>query len=162
MPVSAIVRNACTVVETFTDASLSANDKTLTHNAFDRVHSLTAATTPPVTKVAAFTLALVAGEAEIDLTNLTGSNGGPIDGTGLKVQVLKVNATSTNANPITFEAGDSNGYTIGAVGWVSPLLAGQEWLHYGNEGNPDVAAGAKIIKVTGTGTQSAQVLIVLG
>ena len=103
-----------TVVETLEDnvpAATGANRK-VRHDQFNGAAGLTASTTPPVTKVAAFEKALSAGAATIDLTNLTGTNGATVDGTGLKVQVLKIKNKATNANPITIKTGLTDGYDL--------------------------------------------------
>ena len=79
----------------------STTKRRVTHDQFNTTLELSAASTPPVTKVAALQAALVAGAATIDLENLTGTNGAAVVGTGLRVQAMKVRNPSTNANAIT-------------------------------------------------------------
>ncbi|KKK95666.1 hypothetical protein LCGC14_2670530, partial [marine sediment metagenome] len=88
----------CTVVEELTGNtdSLSAADKEVTHSQFNTSDTLNAGSTPPATKVAAFVQALTAGTATIDLTALIGTNGATVDGSGLKVQVLKMKNLGAN------------------------------------------------------------------
>lgn len=167
MSVALTYRSQVTVAETLTDAdgvSLSASEtnRVVTHDQFNTTASLTSATTPPVTTVAAFRQALTDGAATIDLTALPGTNGASVSGTGLKVQAIKFKALSTNANVITITEGASNGYALAGASWSVALLAGQEFTLYGNDATPDVAAGDKTIDLAGTGTQSVDVIVVLG
>ncbi len=153
-----------TVVETLEDnvpAATGANRK-VRHDQFNGSAGLTASTTPPVTKVAAFEKALSAGVATIDLTNLTGTNGATVDGTGLKVQVLKIKNKATNANPITIKTGLTDGYELGGANFEAQISPGQELTFYGNDATPDIGATTKNLDLSGTLSQAAEVILVMG
>ena len=164
MSVAITYRSDLTVVETLTGNRPQATDAKakVTHDILNKTKSLGAATTPPATKVAAFQKALAAGVATIDLTALVGTNGEIVDGSGLKVQCLKVANPVTNANPISITEGAANGYAAFGAGWKLTLSPGMEALLYGDDDAPDVAAGDKNIDLAGTGSQALDVLIVLG
>jgi len=116
-----------------------------------------------VTKVAAFSQALTGGAATIDLTALDGTVG-TVDGTGLKLQVFKLKAPTTNTATLTATKGASNGYGLDSAGatWTVPLAPGQEFLFYGDDDPPDISSTKKNIDLSGTGTESVQVMIVVG
>jgi hypothetical protein len=142
--------------------SAGATDRTVKHSLLNKSVTLNAASTPPVSKVAAFEKALVGGAATIDLTALVGTNGAAVDGTGLKVRAIKIIAKDTNANPITITKGLTNGYALAGNTFNWPLSARQEQVFYGDDSTPVVAAGAKTLDLAGTGTQSVTVIVVLG
>jgi len=153
---------ACTVAEVLeaNPHSAVAGQRTVTHTAFNSSHALSASTTPPVTKVAAFKAALVAGAKTIDLTALVGTNGATVDGTGLKVQVIKVKNLGTN--PLTIAVGATNGYDLAGGAFSAQLKAGMELMLFGNDQTPDVASGEKTLDLTGTGTEESEWIVVLG
>lgn len=134
----------------------------ITHSGFNTSKTLNGASTPPATKVAAFNKALATGAGTIDLTSLPGTNGAVVTMLGLKVQVMKIIAKSTNANPITLTFGASNPYELLGSTFVITLLPGQEVTIYGNDATPDVGSGAKNIDLAGTGSQSVDVIIIAG
>ncbi len=134
----------------------------VTHDQFNKSVSLNGATTPPVSVTASFVKALVSGAGTIDLTALPGTNGATISGTGLKVQALKVQALGTNANPITLTFGASNPYALHGATFVMALSPGQEYQFFGNAATPTIGSGAKNIDLSGTGTQSLNVQVVMG
>lgn len=154
------------VVETFSDGA--SDDNTVT---FDMSQpsgdagTLTASSTVPATKHARFDLTLSSGSGSINLAALTGVNGDEtVVGTGLKLQLLLLYNPSTNANKITVAKGGSNGYGLTAAGdaWTAVLDPGQWRLFYMNDSAPDVASGARVLDVTGTGSQVLKVHAVLG
>ena len=65
---------------------------TVVHSGFNKSGTLTSATTPPATKVAAFDVAMTDGSGEIDFRALVGTNAGAVDGNGLKLQLLLINS----------------------------------------------------------------------
>ena len=87
-------------------------DPTITHTLGSHAATLTASTTPPVTKTYSDELALVAGAATIDLQALPSSESTTLDFTGLKVQLVKITAPSTNTAEVTFDVGAANGYNL--------------------------------------------------
>lgn len=167
MAVTVNYKASSTVVETLASsdapASSAANRKVI-HDGYNTTKALSGSTTVPVTKMAAFSQALTAGAATIDLTSLNGTGGNTVDGTGLKLQILRVRAPTTNSNPLTLTKGASNGYGLdsGGSAWTKVLDPGQEMLFYGNNLAPDIAGGVKNIDLSGTGVESVEVMIVMG
>ncbi len=151
------------VVETFSVAN--AVDNTLLVDGISQGGTLTAATTPAATKQSQFTVTLGGGTATIDLTAIPGLDPNQtIDGTGLKVRVLQFFAPATNANILTAAKAVSNGYGLNAAGtsWtetMDPDTGRSMWL---NTSAPTIGSGAKDITLTGTGSQTLHVGIVLG
>jgi hypothetical protein len=154
-----------TVRDTLTGPYVSANDATFTTDGLNESGTLTDATGVPVTKFAAYQLTLSSGTGSINLAALPGlSADETVVGTGLKVQALKLRNKSTNANKITVTKGASNGYGLAASGdsWTVVLSPGQSVLFLLAEAAPDVATGARVFDVTGTGSQILEVMVVLG
>ncbi len=87
-------------------------DPTITHTLGAHADTLTATTTPPVTKTYSDDLALVAGAATIDLQALPSSQSTTVNFTGLKVQLIKITTPSTNTAEVTFDVGATNGYNL--------------------------------------------------
>ena len=164
MPVQLTLDTLVTVLETLAGNPASAPDslRKVTHSNFNTHAVLSATTTPPVTKVAAFEQALVGGAGSIDLTALVGTNGATVDGTGLKVQAIKLKAKSTNTAGITISKGVSNGYALAGANYSEELKPGQEVTRYGNNATPAIAGGAKTLDLAGTGTDALQVIVVMG
>lgn len=138
----------------------SASDKTITHDQYDETAALTASTTPPVTKCAYFLATLSGGALDIDLTALSGTNGATVVGTGLKVQAIRIK--NLGANTLTIEPGDSDAYNLLGAAFKIILAQNQHITLYGNDATPDVASDAKILKLTGTTTQTSEWSVVLG
>lgn len=166
MSVSLTFAQTATAQETLAQntTGLNASSRVVTWSAFNKTASLTASTTPPVTKVAGGTVALSGGAKTIDLTALTslGANGYTEDMTGLKVQSFYFENPSTNANVISATFGASNPYNLSGADWKLTLSPGQSILLYGNDATPDVAAGAKNIDFAGTAVQPFKIQIVAG
>lgn len=162
MSVSVNYAATVTVAETLDSNVLSAPDTTrvITHTSFNETAVLHASSTPPVNKVAEFLLTLTAGSGSIDLRSLTGTNGASVDGNGLKVQVIRIK--NLGENPMTFIDGATNGYPVFGDGNPLEIPVGGHIQLYGNDKLPDVSSTAKIVDVTGTGSQTAEVTIVLG
>jgi hypothetical protein len=152
---------AIETLETGVPAAAAA-DKTVTHSGFDRTFTLNSATTPPATKCAYFSQALSTGAATIDLTALPGVNGGTVNGTGLKVQAIRFENPAANANAITIGEGASNGYELLGNAWTVPLQPGQIAQYYLKDLSPDISGSAKTMDLTGTGSQTLNVSLVLG
>jgi len=152
---------AVETLETNVPAAAAANRK-VTHSLFDTSKTLDGSSTPPATLVAAFEKALAAGVATIDLRALVGTNNVPVDGNGLRVQVLRIRAKSTNANPITIAKGASNGYDGFGAGFSLTLAPGAEQQLFTNDGGGDISGTNKTLDLTGTLTQALEVEIILG
>ncbi len=159
MSVTVVYKANVTVSETLPNntGSASATKRIVTHDEYDESFTLNSASTPPATQVAEFLLTLSSGTATIDLRNLVGTNGGAIDGNGLKVQIIRVK--NLGANPMTFSEGGSNGYAL-ADFTVLPTPAHVQFF-FGDQ-SPDIAAGDKTIDVAGTLAQTAEVTIIMG
>ena len=129
-------------------------------NAAQRI--LKSDTSPPVTCGALFQQALAAGVATIDLTALDGLNDKAVNGTGLRVQILRLRAPSSNANPITVAKGASNGYDGLGSAFSVTLQPGAEATLLTSDAGGDIAAGNKTLDLTGTGAQALDVEIIMG
>lgn len=152
------------VLPTNTGSAVTAK-RTVTHDAYNIAKSLTAGTTPPVTLQASFLLTLTDGAATIDLRALVGTNGAVVDGNGLKVQVVRIK--NLGANVMTFYEGASNGHNAFSIDSGSGV--GGQAAHPGgsvtiesNDNGDDIGATTKTWDVIGTGSQTAEVTIVMG
>lgn len=164
MSVKLTYNAVATVEETITDGTPAALDSKskVTHDQFNTTKTLDGATTPPVTKCAFFTQALTVGSATIDLSALPGTNNAVIDGTGLKVQLIRFKTPTANANPISVDVGASNGYALAGANFHVTLGPGQEITFYGDDDTPDIATTAKELDLSGTGSQTLEVEVVMG
>lgn len=162
--VAATYSSTISVLETYTGYTNPA-DATLLVDQISETGTLTASTTVPATIDTQYTLTMSGGLGSIDFTALPGLNASEtIDGTGLKVQLLKLKVPITNLNAVTVAKGASNGYGLATAGttWTVTLSPGQSMLFVLSDLAPDVAPGARILDVTGTTTQTLQVGVVLG
>jgi len=155
-----------TVAEVLDSAKVPAaadGARTVTHSGFDTEKKiLSGASTPPVSLVACMAKALSGGAATIDLTALTGTNLLSIDGTGLRVQILRLKNPATNANPITIAKGASAGYDGLGAAFSHTVVPGGEATFLTNDAGSDIGAGNKTLDLAGTGSQVLDVEIVLG
>lgn len=155
-----------TVAETLGVNVPFAQAATILHNGMDVANlKLASATTPAVSKVAAFIQALTAGVATIDLTNLLGTNGAAVTGNGLRVQLLKVQNPITNTHPLTIAPGASNGLHLFGAGSLIELLPGEEFLYKSVGTGPLIGGSAKTLDLTdasAAGAESHNFLIILG
>ncbi len=151
-----------TVTETFS-AGLG-SDNTASFAPQNESTTLNAGTSPAATKHAAYNVTLSTGTGSIDLTALPGITADEtVNGTGLKVQYLKFTNPSTNANKITVAKGASNGYFLdNATTWSFVLAPGQTMTVNCNGASAVIGGSAKIIDVTGTGSQILNVQVVMG
>lgn len=124
-----------------------------------------ASSTIPVTKESYKVYTFTAGAITIDLTSIVDAFGVTFSGSGLKVQGIVIINPAGNAS-INVAPGASNGYALFGAGndITIPGNASYDtfvvaWLP---EGTPDVAGGAKNIDVTGTGTESFKIGLILG
>ena len=141
-----------------------ATDKDLLHH-FDSAATLSASSTVPATKVGALAVSLSGGAATLDLTSIThGSELNAVTFSGLKVQLLKVRARSTNTDTVTIVDGASNGYNIfGDASGQITLSAGMEALFFYNEALADVSGSAKTIDFSSSDADAiVDIIIVAG
>jgi hypothetical protein len=167
MSITAEIVSQLTVRELLDVNVPAASNPTVVHSAFNTTKSLGAATAPPASKVAAFLKALVAGVATIDLTALTGTGGVAVNGTGLKVQAIKIINPSTNTHLLTVAPGASNGHNLLGATFLITLYPGEEFLFVGNDhaSKPDIGATSKNLDISdggSGGTESHDFLIVMG
>lgn len=162
MPVSAVYTSKVTVSEELADAYLSSSKKTIDHNGLDTSLTLNAGSSVPATKVASFEKAMSGGAGTIDFRALVGTNGGAVDGNGLKVQVIKLRNKSTNANAITIVPGASNGLNLFGAAFSITLSPGQEITAYLKDQGTDIDATHKTIDISGTSAQVLEVIVVMG
>ncbi len=163
MPVSVTYAATCTVAETLGNntGSAPAATRVITHTDYNETASLSAGTTPPATLVAEFLLTLSGGGATIDLTALEGTNSAVTDGTGLKVQVVRVK--NLGANIMTVKSAASTGHTgIFAATTGHPVQPGGHIQLYSNDNGDDIGSGAKNWTVAGTASQTSEWTIVMG
>ncbi len=147
-----------TTRETLTSGAVDVSSPVLVHSAYDESGVLNASSTVPATKYCAFLLTLSAGAYTINLASLTGAGGATIDGTGLRVQAIRIK--NLGANNMTFAEGASNGIALVGLPIVVPPSGVIQ--HYFADASPDIASGDRTIDVSGTGTQTAEVTLVLG
>ena len=154
--------NATEVLESNVPAVATTANKEVKHTGFNKAVTLNGSSTPPATKVAAFEQALAAGAATIDLAALTGTNGVTIDGTGLKVQAIKLVNKAANANAMTLSIGASNGYDGWGANFEVDIAPGAEVVLFTNDAGSDIGATKKTLDIAGSGTETAQIIIIMG
>jgi len=163
MSVSVLYASTITVTETLEtniDSMAMGAARQVVHAAFNESGTLNAASDPPATKVAEFVQALTDGAATVDLTALTGTNGASVDGSGLKVQLIRVK--NLGDNTLTLTVGADNGYNLAGAGFSHALESGQIFEMHGNDATPDIAGADCEIDLAGTTTQTSEWTIVMG
>ena len=158
MTVQASYQAELTVSETLSDAD--AQIPIITHQAFNTSYNLNGTSTPPASEYGSLSTPMTSGALSIDLTALTGANGASVNGTGLAVRAFRLLNPETNAAALTFQAAGSNGYNLAGAGWKLVLNPGDDVLMY--VGAAPRSAAARLIAVTGTGTDTVQAGFVIG
>ena len=163
--ISASVRTALAVTKTFTGADAGNPDASFT-SGNPSGDTYTSSSSVPVTIESKFTVTLTAGAYTLDLTAIPGdTDAGTLDGTGLKLQFLRLEGSSGNANKIEVKNGAVNGYRTDAATTASldvVLLAGQKAQFEFDEAADDVSSTHKTLDFAGTGSQTMLVHVVLG
>ena len=146
-----------------------ATDPTVPHKLTEAAAgTLTATTTPPVTKVFSDSVQLSGGVGALDLTALAGPNGTTIDFTGLKVQLVALRCATGNAAGITVDSKDAvTGYNLfgidnAATAEKIEVLPGDAWGKKSVDTLENVDATHKDITLAGTDSDTIQVLLVAG
>jgi hypothetical protein len=156
--IDATITAALTVVEEFPAADWpAAQDRIVTHDGYNTRHNLHASSTPPASLKYAETLT---GPLTLDLTALADPVSGTLDGTGLKVQALKVvNLSATDDLVVDDGAADPYSLNGGAPITLPPL---GEALLYFADGLADVDATHKDLDITAGAAEEYQIMLVLG
>lgn len=162
MSVTVTYKAKASVAEILPANTGSASDasRTVTHTQYDEEFTLNSGSTPPVTLQAQFLLTLSSGAGTIDLRNLVGTNGAAVDGNGLKVQVLRFKNLGANAMTLTFGASNPADL-LGATGVLKVWPGGHVQI-FTNDGPADIDGTHKTIDVSGTGSQTAEVTVIMG
>jgi hypothetical protein len=157
MSVSAQYSGQLTVTETITTglADVLASNNVVQHAAWNKTITITG------TYTASFVVTLSGGAFTIDLTSLTGTNGASISLSGLKVLAFLILVPNTNANPFTIAKGAANGYQLKGASWNEQFQPGDHMVCYPTNA-PTVGGSAKNIDCSGTGSQTAQIVVVGG
>ena len=92
------------------------------------------------------------GAEEVDLTDLTDVEGVALDGTNMKLQVLRVQCPSTNSALIGVKDATVSGYPLGvSISNIAvPCNVGGVLLMIFNDQLSDITAGRKALRFTGT------------
>lgn len=126
-----------------------------TYAALDQFFTTTPSDTIPAA-LAAIYKTLFSGDTVIDLTAAQGSNGN-INANGKKLRWVVVN-NQANANSMTVQTGDTNGYTMTTL----TVPAGGFLAIYLGDASIAVDGTHKTIKLTGTNGDTPEVLLILG
>lgn len=104
--------------------------------------------------------ALVTGAKTIDLRALYTVGNGTGDANGLKLQGMYFK--NLGANPMTIVGGASNGYDLfGASGSLAVPAGGVFSMSFA-DASPDVSDTDKTIDISGTGSQTFELAMILG
>jgi hypothetical protein len=123
--------------------------------------ALTPSTSVPASSAARFALTLASGTALIDLNAVTMAGGATATWTGIKVQALGIKV-GTGASVMTVAVGTASGYGYAGSAWSQEVESGGSFLSFQNEAAPDVSTSARYILVSGTGSQSCEVMLLGG
>ncbi len=169
MSVAEIVTARCdsqlTVTQKFKTAGPATDEKASppTYNLGPTTYN--GSSSPPGVYYSGQVLALSGGAATIDLTALAGALQGIIDGTGKKVQMLRIRGEADGSNAaLTISEGAANPMEL--FGAANPIVypAGckKPWTFEFDGKLDDISAGDCEIDFAGTGTDSFFVEFILG
>jgi len=163
---SAQVQCYLSVTETLDNAPEAGTATTVTSDAWNQGQtSLTSSTTPPVTKHVAEEVDPAgsgAATTTIDLTDFDDIEGETQDGTGLKVQILRVRTPSTNTGDVTIGPAGANPYQLFGTGTTVTLPPDSELLFRLTDELADVSVTVKNVLISASGSDTAYVQMVLG
>jgi len=158
---NATVKFDCIAVDSVTSGVGSGyQDRNITHKLSD-TQSLTSSTSTPVSSAASFALTLSSGTAQIDLNAVTMAGGATADWSGIKLQAMGVKV-GTGASVMTVAVGTSSGYAFSGASWSQEVESGGSFLSFQNEAAPDISTSARYILISGTGSQSCDVMLLGG
>lgn len=113
---------------------------------------------PVTTEIFEGNFALVAGAGAIDLTDLGADN---IDGTGKRVEGIRIVAPASNAAAVTITKAEANGYALAGAGTSITLAPGQALELDGNGAAPVIGAAAKALTLAGAGTDALTIRVTM-
>ncbi len=122
----------------------------------------TPSSSPPADQYEDDEQTITGGSNETDLTSLTDLEGTAMDGTGRKLQEIRIQCASTNTAVVVVSAGDSNGYDLFGAGKSINVVQGGLIICRFNDKLDDVGASDKTIKYAGTNGDTYQTEYVLG
>ena len=159
MSVSATIGMQSRITETIESGIEFASSPSVVHTPGTNV-SINATSTPDGEKFSGAEYALTAGSGSIDFTALTGIVVA-VDGTGLRPRWVYF--CNTGAANITIAKGASNGIDMFGASWTITLRPGEQISRTLSTSGPAVVSGTnKIIDLTGTGTDTLQMAVILG
>lgn len=165
MTVSATYSAILSIRETLTDnvPAASAANRLVVHNQFNKTSTIDGDTTPEVTLVASFEVALTAGTATIDLEALVGTNDIAVVGTGLRVQALRFVNKAANSAPVSIADGAVDGYDGLGTGFFLELPPDGNALIETQDGGTDIDSGNANLDLASTDVDAiVEVTILLG
>ena len=160
MSIAASVKTQITTVETLEENVADVAAPALSHTGHNTAQTFGAATTPPGTKCSYELCALSEAAKTVDLTDLTGSNGAAIDGSGLRVQAIKIKHLGDN--PLTVEEGDTNGYDGFGASFLVILEKDAEITLIPQDAGADISGTNKTLDFSGTGSETFELSLILG
>ena len=152
------------IKETLTTSVGSDSPDPVTGHLSFQTDELTASTTVPATIVVDVTHTLSGGALTVDLTSLTGTNGSSVTASGLKLQYFTAKCPASNTGALTLTTGSVNGFSIddAAAAWLIPVHPGGWVAWYGVNLSQDVAGGDLAIDLSGTSTDTVDMMYVFG
>lgn len=120
------------------------------------------ATSPPADQYEDDEQTITGGANTADLTDLTDLEGTAMDGTGRKLQEIRVQCPSSNTAVVVVSAGDSNGLDLFGSGNSVEVVQGGLLVMRFNDKLDDIGASDKDIKFAGTNGDTYQTEYVLG
>ncbi len=160
MTIAANVFLSFGIIETITGDDIASTQ--VPHTAFDLVGLTLPTATNPTTQWSGQTYALVAGTKTIDLTALEVLGNAALDTTGLKIQAIVLINPMSNGN-LTISGEGTNGRSLGSAHTLFGSASRDTRLILDvPETGVDADATHKLLVVTGTGTQSFSLGILLG
>lgn len=166
MSVTVDYKLQATAYETLEIGVPAAASPIITHDGFSSSGQLSANSTPPVSKMAAFNATLSSGNLTLDLTSLAGTNNTTINATGLRPVLVKITNPAANNEALRINNGASNGYPLFGANFSITLPPGKEIEMVSADANTEtnIAAGAKTIDLYAPNTvnETSQFLVVFG
>lgn len=150
-----------TVTETL-GGEFVGTDNTVTSDGMNESATLTASSTPPVTKYSFGRAIMTAGAGTIDLTSLPNADGVAAQVTFLGLKVNGWILHNPGLNNIAVTEGTSNGYPLQGASFLFTIRPGETFKVKGADVGTDVASGDRTIDISGTGSQYLEYGFVAG